>query len=251
MYGIICWQDWGVGSVAAKKKHRQNKPHGHFCKVCSDHKLLDDTLQIMIEGANSNNLFMQCDMPKKEAFRLLPKGFSSRLCRRDEIIVWKEMWAQGKYMDFVDYYYDTVYAPHEHEFLNRCTFAVDENDKPIATSGIWRSYGRINTVLGFFVLSGYEGRGIGRGLFSDVMRKTEYPIYVHTHPNAYRAIKLYSDFGFKLITDPVVGYRKNDVRDSLPYLREILPENDYAGLQFTEANDELLKAALSYDFAEF
>jgi len=26
MYGIICWHDWGVGSVAAKKKHRQNKP---------------------------------------------------------------------------------------------------------------------------------------------------------------------------------------------------------------------------------
>jgi len=24
--------------VAAKNKHRQNKPHGHFCKVCGDHK---------------------------------------------------------------------------------------------------------------------------------------------------------------------------------------------------------------------
>ena len=24
--------------MAAKKKHRQNKPHGHFCKVCGDHK---------------------------------------------------------------------------------------------------------------------------------------------------------------------------------------------------------------------
>jgi len=27
-----------VGSVAAKNKHRQNKPHGNFCKVCCAHK---------------------------------------------------------------------------------------------------------------------------------------------------------------------------------------------------------------------
>jgi len=212
---------------------------------------MDDTLQNMIEGANSNNLFMQCDMPNKEAFRPLPKGFSSRFCRRDEINIWKEMWAQGKYMEFVNFYYEKIYAPHEHEFSSRCTFAVDENDKPVATSGVWRSYGRISTVLGYFTLPEYLGRGIGRGLFGDVMMNAEYPVYVHTHPSAYRAIKLYSDFGFKLITDPVVGYRKNDVHESLPYLREVLPENDYAGLEFTEANEKLLTAALTSEFAEF
>ena len=138
---------------------------------------MTDTLQKMIEGANSNNLFMQCDSPNEKAFRPLPRGFTSRLCKHDEIIVWKEMWAQGKYMDFVNYYCDAVYAPHE--------------------------------------------------------------------------VKLYSDFGFKLITEPVIGYRKNDLNDSLPYLLKVLPESDYAGLQLTEANEELLTAALSSEFAEF
>ena len=212
---------------------------------------MTDTLQKMIEGANSNNLFMQCDSPNKKAFRPLPRGFTSRLCKHDEIIVWKEMWAQGKYMDFVNYYYDAVYAPHESEFLCRCMFAVDENDKPVATAGIWRSYGRINTVMWYYVLSEYEGRGIGRGLLSEVLKGTEYPVYVHTHPIAHRAIKLYSDFGFKLITEPAIGYRKNDLYDSLPYLLKILPKSDYAGLKFTEANEELLTAALSSEFAEF
>jgi len=210
-----------------------------------------DTLENMIEGANSNNLFMQCDTPNEDAFRPLPPGFAARYCRRNEIIIWKEMWAQGKYMDFVNYYYDSVYAAHENEFLSRCTFAVDVDDKPVATSGIWRSYEKINTVLGFFVLPEYEGRGIGRGLFSDVMRNAEYPVYVHTHPIAHKAVKLYSDFGFRLITDPIVGYRKNDLSESLPYLREVLPENCYAGLQFTKANEELLTAAMINEFAEF
>ena len=130
-------------------------------------------------------------------------------------------------------------------------FAVNEDDIPVATSGIWRSYNRINTVLGFFVLPEYEGRGIGRGLFSDVLRNTEFPVYVHSHPIAYRAVKLYSGFGFKLITDPIVGYRINNLQDGLLYLKEVLPEKDYMALQTTKANPALLEAALLSELAEF
>jgi len=212
---------------------------------------MSDTLQDMIAGANSNNLFMQCDKPNLCAFRPLPKGFTARLCKREELVIWKEMWAQGKYMDFVNYYYDKVYAPRQYEFFRCCTFAVDENDKPVATAGIWRSYDKINTVLWYFVLPEYEGRGIGRGLFSEVLKRAEFPIYVHTHPTANRAIKLYSDFGFKLITNLVIGYRENNLQESLPYLREVLPKKDFENLQTAKANPALLEAALLNELAEF
>ena len=212
---------------------------------------MSDALVDMIEGANSNNLFFQCDAPDLAAFRALPDGLSARLCRRDELIVWKEMWAQGKYMDFVDYYYGEVYARREEEFFNSCMFAVDEDDVPVATAGIWLAYGKVNTVMWFHVLPELEGRGIGRGLFSEVLRNSTFPIYVHTHPIANRAIKLYSDFGFKLITDPVVGYRENNLEESLAYLKTVLPEEDFAKLQTTRANAELLEAALLNELAEF
>ena len=205
----------------------------------------------MIAGANSNNLFMQCDAPDPNAFRPLPQGFAARLCRRDELIIWKNMWAQGKYMDFVNYYYDAVYAPREDEFFSRCIFAVDENDMPVATAGVWLAYGKINTVLWFYVLPEYEGCGIGRGLFSEIMKKAEFPVYVHTHPLASRAIKLYSDFGFRLITDPVIGYRENNLQDSLPYLKKVLPQKDFEKLRKTNANSALLEAALLNELAEF
>ena len=212
---------------------------------------MDDSLQDMIKGANENNLFLQCVEPNRNAFRPMPNGFTTRLCKKNELGIWKEIWADGKYMDFVNWYYNEVYAPHGDEFFRRVTFAVDENDKPVATSGIWCSYGKINTVLLFHVLPKYEGLGIGRGLFTDVLEKTAFPIYAHTHPIASRAIGLYSDFGFKLITDPVVGYRENNLQESLPYLKETLPEKVYANLKTTKANSGLLEAALLREMAEF
>ena len=206
-----------------------------------------DSLQDMLAG----DLFMQCDTPNQSAFRPLPSGFSIRLCRREELIIWKTIFAQGEYMDFVNQYYDKVYAPYEDDFFSRCVFVVDENDNPIATSGTWLSYRKINTLLGFFVLPEYQGQGIGRGLLGAVISSANFPIYLHTHPIATKAIKLYSDFGFKFITDPIVGYRANNLQESLPYLKEKLSEKHYVNLHTIKANPALLEAALLSEFAEF
>jgi hypothetical protein len=127
----------------------------------------------------------------------------------------------------------------------------DAPNKPVASTFIWLAYRRINTVAWFRVLPEYEGKGLGRALLGEVLKDEEAPVYLHTQPTSARAVKLYSDFGFKLITDPIIGERKNDVNESLPHLQKILPENDYEGLQFTKANAELLAAASTSEFAEF
>ena len=203
---------------------------------------MSDISKEILEG----DLFMQCDTPNTSAFSVLPEGFFVRACKRDELIIWKTIFAQGEYMDFVNDYYNKVYAPNEEEFFRRCMFVVDKDDKPVGTSGIWNSYGRINTVLGFFVLPEYQGIGIGRGLLSEVLKNVNYPVYVHTHPIAIIALKLYSDLGFKLITDPVVGYRKNILQESLPYLKKHI-----SNLKTVKANPELLEATLLNELAEF
>ena len=78
---------------------------------------MTEKLHEMIAGANSNNLFMQCDIPDQNAFRQLPKGFTVRCCMRDELIIWKTMWAQGEYMDFVNYYYDKIKTTNANQAL--------------------------------------------------------------------------------------------------------------------------------------
>jgi ribosomal protein S18 acetylase RimI-like enzyme len=198
------------------------------------------------------NLFMQCATPDKTAFReLLPHGFSFRLCRRDELEIWKRVVAEERYAGYVTEYYDKVYAKHADEFFRRCLFVCNDDDKPVASTFIWRSYEKINTVGWFRVLPEYEGRGLGRALLSEILKNTEYPAYLHTQPTSARAIKLYSDFGFKLLTDPIIGYRKNDLTESLPYLQKVLPQTDYTKLQFTEADKILLEAAKSSETSEF
>jgi GNAT superfamily N-acetyltransferase len=204
------------------------------------------------EVIGNYNIFMRCDKQDTSAFRVLPDGFSFRLCRRDELEVWKRVVVEEQYVDYVTAFYEKVYAKHEDEFFRRCMFACDENDKPVASTFIWRSYGQINTVGWFRVLPEHEGKGIGRALLTEILKDTQYPVYLHTQPTSIRAIKLYSDFGFKLITgDDKIGYRKNDLSESLPYMQKVMPEKDYASLRFTDADDILLKAAMSSEASEF
>ena len=204
------------------------------------------------ETIGNYNIFMQCDSPNKTAFRALPDGYSFRLCRRDELEIWKRVVVEEAYVDYVTEYYAKVYAEREDEFFRRCLFVCDADDKPVASTFIWRSYGQINTVGWFRVLPEHEGKGLGRAILSEILKDTEFPVYLHTQPTSARAIKLYSDFGFKLITAPaIIGQRKNDLTESLPFLQKVLPESDYAGLRFTEANDKLIEAALSSEISEF
>ncbi|MDR0653915.1 MAG: hypothetical protein LBG12_11525 [Synergistaceae bacterium] len=85
-----------------------------------------------------------------------------------------------------------------------------------------------------------------------VMERTdEYPVYLHTQPCSFRAIKLYSDFGFLILRDPIIGSRKNDVEIALPYLKERIRESDYNNLRFGYAEEKFLRVVARYNENEF
>jgi hypothetical protein len=83
---------------------------------------------------------------------------------------------------------------------------------------------------------------IYQSYFADhLQNRKDYPIYLHTQPSSYRAIKLYADFGFTLITDPMIGNRKNDIEECLPILKENMPKEYYKKLSTTKAPKEFLQ----------
>lgn len=123
--------------------------------------------------AGNYNLFMVCDSPREVAFRDLSDAFSFRLCRRDELELWKQVAVEASYIDIVSDYYEKIYALHEDEFFQRCTFVCEPNGAPIATCLIWRSYGLINTIGWFRTLPEYEGKGLGRALLTQIMKNAE------------------------------------------------------------------------------
>ena len=197
------------------------------------------------------HLFMACEVPSVAAFSTLPQGFFFRPCRRNEIDIWTRVVTEEAYIGYAVKFYENVYAKNADEFYKRCIFVCDAHDMPVGSSFIWRAYGKINTVGWTRVLPEYEGKGIGRALLSEVLRTAEFPVYLHTQPSSLCAIKLYSDLGFALITNDKIGYRKNNLSDSLSYLQITMPKSDFESLRFVEAGDDLHQAALANNQSEF
>jgi ribosomal protein S18 acetylase RimI-like enzyme len=202
----------------------------------------------MKEEIPDYNLFMICNSLNTSAITELPEGYHVRFCRKDEVDIWKRMpfdtpELATQYHHFMTEFFNQVYLPYGDLFFKRCLFVCDESDTPIGTCFLWKAYNVVWTVHWFKVNIHYEGMGIGRSLLSYVMQtlsQEEYPVFLHTHPTSYRAIKLYSDLGFKLLTDSVIGQRTNDLNESLPILKKFMPDEDFNGLEFQSAPEFFL-----------
>lgn len=147
-----------------------------------------------------------------------------------------------------------TFIPIRKLFYDKCLFVCDRNDFPVTTCFAWRANDQITAIHWLKVRQQYEGMGIGRALMSIVMQslsRSEYPVFLHTQPSSYRAIKLYSDFGFSLLSDPVIGTRKNDLKECLPILQEKMPAEAFQALRITEAPAFFLEAVRSSSTAEF
>jgi ribosomal protein S18 acetylase RimI-like enzyme len=211
------------------------------------------------EEIPDKNIFMMCAALNREALSEMPAGFSIRSCRPDELGVWKAMpFASAEdaaeYDGFMTGFFETAYGGREEEFYARTLFVCDAQDKPVATCLLWKAYDEFNTIHWFKVLPEYEGRGIGRALLSIIMRDlsaADYPVYLHTQPGSFRAIKLYSDFGFALLAGEKFGVRANDLAECLPVLKEFMPEKYFQKLKIAEAPAEFARVLDKYETIEF
>lgn len=213
----------------------------------------------MEEQIPDKNLFMMCRKLENDAVKKLPEGLYVRYCRKNELDIWKAMHFDtpelaARYHDFMTAYFNDVYLPKGNLFYRRCLVVCDKDDKPIGTCFLWNSYNTIWTLHWLKVLKEYEGRGIGRALLSIVMEslsESEYPVFLHTQPSSYRAIKLYSDFGFCFLSDPVIGNRQNDLEECLPILERYMPRSDFEKLKIAPAPQLFLNAVCSTNTNEF
>ena len=213
----------------------------------------------MSKDTGENNLFMMCRELNRAALSDIPAGYTIRPCREDEIDIWKAIHfdsaeAAKEFRPFMDEYFELVYRPEYSRFMKNCLFICDADDRPVGTCFAWKAYGCVTTIHWFKIIKSMEGMGLGRALLSHVMRsipENEYPVFLHTHAGSIRAMKLYSDMGFALITDEMVGYRSNDLSESMDYLKENLEETVFESLRYAKAPAYFLEAALSTEYEQF
>jgi ribosomal protein S18 acetylase RimI-like enzyme len=211
------------------------------------------------EEIPDRNIFMMCESLNRTDLTELPVGYSLRNCRHDELDIWKKMPFDNpdlatEYDRFMTDYFTVTYGGKEELFFAKTLFVCNKQDKPIATCLSWKAYDEFNTIQWFKVLKECEGQGIGRALLSIVMQKLEmcdYPVYLHTQPSSFRAIKLYSDFGFSLLSDDRFGIRKNDLDECMPILEEFMPKEFFQQLRITAAPKELIDAVDKYNTNQF
>lgn len=206
------------------------------------------------------NLFMMCPALNPSALRPLPEGYTVRFCREQELDFWMTFHFDTKeegaaYLEDMKRFFQPVYAPAGGLFFRSCQFLCDPQGRPVGTCFLWKAYGTLSTVHWFKVRKDQEGKGLGRALLSHVLRflpPEEYPVYLHTQPGSFRAIKLYTDFGFQLLSSPEkIGFRENQLEQSIPYLREHMPPGVFEALRFAPAPKDFVEAVSQSAVSEF
>lgn len=205
------------------------------------------------------NLFMMCDHPNPAAFTDCPAGYHIRPVCRDDMDFWYsvhfdcEVGDISHHIAYMKDYFRRVYAPRKEEFFRRCLVICGEDDLPLGTCFAWKVYDKIWTIHWFKVRKTYEGKGLGRALLSAVMKTVPddgYPVYLHTQPSSFRAIGLYTDFGFSLLTDSVIGHRENHLSEAKSYLAYFMGDR-YDRLTFACSDGTLHRAARSVEDNRF
>ncbi|WP_417900949.1 GNAT family N-acetyltransferase [Bacillus haimaensis] len=205
------------------------------------------------------NIFMMCPSINREALTDLPEGFHVRNLRKEELDIWMAMpfddpETAKEYKPFMEDFFHTTYGGQDELFFEKTLVVCDKYGEPVATCLLWKAYGRFSTIHWFKVLPSYEGKGIGRALLSIIMKdlkQEDYPVYLHTQPGSYRAIKLYSDFGFDLLSGDRFGSRKNELEESLAILEKCMPKQEFYKLKITEAPEDFKEALESVTTVQF
>ena len=99
----------------------------------------------------------------------------------------------------------------------------------------------------------YGSFRVEEGKFTEILNTVPddgYPVYLHTQPSSFRAIHLYTAFGFSLLCDPAVGHRENHLTECLPYLEYFMGEK-YDRLTYAASDGTLHRAALTVEDNRF
>lgn len=191
------------------------------------------------------SVIMRCDKVDKSAFRPMPEHVRIKRYEPADGERWADIQLsagafQGRARGQIAAYFTSKFGDYEKELKARCLFLV-ERGAYIDTCMAWfgdRERQRIPVLHWLAVKDAYAGRGYARLLIGETLRIFERempgrPIYLHTQPSSYRAIKLYYDFGFRITQADTYGAAANECTRALEVLQTCMDAESYANIKNT------------------
>lgn len=188
------------------------------------------------------NIIMRCDKIEDGAYADLPEDY----CIEKYSVGMEKTWtaiqkAAGEFASDSDEEVQSYFLNrfNNEKLMNRCLFLKDiQTKKYVGTCIAWEEEynGKTIPVLHWLAVADeYADKGFARIIITQIMKlfriEERYPIYLHTQPWSYKAIKLYNDFGFNICKKDTFGDAKNEYDLAMPVLKQIMNDESYKRLR--------------------
>ncbi|BCN30895.1 GNAT family N-acetyltransferase [Anaeromicropila herbilytica] len=184
------------------------------------------------------SIFMRCDEVNKDAYRTVPSLVSIERYKSGMEKIWADIQkASGEFPESsneeVTSYFINRFGSESISLTERCFFLKDnKSEKYFGTCMAWekKKDDKVIPVLHWLAVdSEYCGKGYARVLITKVMKFFEInnyneTVFLHTQPKSFKAIKLYSDFGFCLTAKDVYGIAANESEESISLLEKYMKD---------------------------
>ena len=205
------------------------------------------------------HVFMVCEELNLSAFGSLPPSYFFRHLSQEEVPLWIKYPFDGKELtpdqrQFMSAYIAKTYDNNLEKLCQNTWVVNNQQHEILATCTRWKAYGVIQSIQWLKTKKEYEGQGIGRALLTKVLRSftsDDFPVFLHTQSGSYKAIKLYSDFGFSIITDELAGPVPNQWEDALSVLKPCMKKEAFNRLHYTSCPKMLKELLADQSFLQF
>ncbi len=178
------------------------------------------------------NILMRCDLKDAVVIPVLPGGYRFDTYRNGDNEDWAEIEVAINDFDTKENavkYFNNNYVIDMDKLIKRYIAVRSPNDETVGFCIAWHDHRGMQAIPALQWLAVHpneQNNGIGRGLIAETLRRffsfDEKSIYLHTQPWSYKAIRLYSAFGFRILKTETFSHYENQYDEAISVLSTLL-----------------------------
>lgn len=179
------------------------------------------------------NIIMKRDASTPLVRFSIPQGFSLVHYSSGDEAAWAEILVSVAEFDSQEEalaYFQEHYAPYPIELVKRCIFLENPAGEKVATFTIWwdiKDEEQIPSLHWIAVKPEFQGQGLGKAIVGHGLELAlaidgDRDIWLHTQTWSWRAVAVYLQVGFRLVSEGAFSDYSNDYHLALPILQSKL-----------------------------